>query len=250
MRSTLFRAFLAAALFSTTPLPAFAAETFKVPFTVVPGSAIFQTDGGTAFPISLPYSALISQSCDSGVGTFTIEEVNGGLELGLDGQAFPSTGACRLQGEVLLEIEVNVPEVGGSSTDVYMVHTTPVFDFTQLSTVLSLAAANSTNNVSTTLGPGVSFAAGIGSQQTWSGPASNVVLEGSQIGLHPWIPGDTLRIPFTTLLQFNAISGSPTIGEIKVRYELKVTVPEPSAALSLPIGALTLAGLSMMKGGA
>ncbi len=110
--------------------------------------------------------------------------------------------------------------------------------------------ANTANNVSTTLGPGVSFAAGIGSRASWSGPASNVVfVPGTQIGLHAWIPGDTLRIPITTLLQFNATSGSPTVGEIKVRYELKVTVPEPSAALSIPIGAAWLAGLAAMKGG-
>ncbi len=42
--------------------PGLAANTDTIPFTVVPGSAIFLTDdgSGTSFPILLPYSALIS----------------------------------------------------------------------------------------------------------------------------------------------------------------------------------------------
>jgi len=39
-----------------------------------------------------------------------------------------------------------------------------------------------------------------------------------------------------------------TIGAVKVRYEIKTTyAPEPSAALSLTIGVLGLAGLAAMK---
>ena len=34
-----------------------------------------------------------------------------------------------------------------------------------------------------------------------------------------------------------------------LRYEFKTTVPEPSAALSIPIGAAWLAGMAARKGG-
>ena len=145
---------------------------------------------------------------------------------------------------------VNVSELGGSSTDVYLVFAAPVFDFSLLSQARStMDASPQTESVSTTLGPDVPFVVTIGSRPTWSGPASNVIFDlESGVSLDSWIPGDTLRIPISTHLQFNAKSGSPTVGEIKVRYERKVTVPEPSAALSLPIGGLGLAGQAAMKG--
>jgi hypothetical protein len=38
----------------------------------------------------------------------------------------------------------------------------------------------------------------------------------------------------------------PAQGVVRTRYEYRVTVPEPSAALSLPIGVLGLAGLAAM----
>ena len=44
----------------------------------------------------------------------------------------------------------------------------------------------------------------------------------------------------------------PTVGVLEGRFELKAVLPtflpEPSAALSLPIGVMGLAGLAAMKG--
>ena len=44
--------------------------------------------------------------------------------------------------------------------------------------------------------------------------------------------------------------GSAFVGTLRMRYEFLTTVPEPSAALAIPIGAAWLAGLAGMKGGA
>ena len=63
--------------------------------------------------------------------------------------------------------------------------------------------------------------------------------------LETWVPGDTIEIP--ARIQFSIPDNSPA--DIRVRYEFLVTVPEPSAALSIPLGAAWLAGLAAMKGG-
>jgi hypothetical protein len=79
------------------------------------------------------------------------------------------------------------------------------------------------------------------------GDPSSPSLLANPIFTQQWLPGDTLRFPVRLDIEFQGID---TIGDFQIRYEYRVTVPEPSASLSLPIGALTLAGLSMMKGGA
>jgi hypothetical protein len=62
------------------------------------------------------------------------------------------------------------------------------------------------------------------------------------------IPGDTVRFPVQ--MTVNLGDGSAFTGTLRMRWEVLVTVPEPSAALSLPIGVLVLAGLASLKGGA
>ena len=52
------------------------------------------------------------------------------------------------------------------------------------------------------------------------------------------------------VLTYLSVTGSPYVATLRIRYEFLVTVPEPSAALSIPIGAAWLAGLAAMKGGA
>ncbi len=64
----------------------------------------------------------------------------------------------------------------------------------------------------------------------------------------PLIPGDTLRFPFSAELRME--DDSSFVGTFRMRYEFLVTVPEPSAALSLPIGVLSLAMLASIKEGA
>jgi hypothetical protein len=56
------------------------------------------------------------------------------------------------------------------------------------------------------------------------------------------IPGDTVQVPLTVGMV--TTDGSSYVGTVQIRYEFVVTVPEPSTALSLPIGVLGLAGLA------
>ena len=62
------------------------------------------------------------------------------------------------------------------------------------------------------------------------------------------IPGDTLHFPINVEAGFG--NSSSFVGTLRMRYEFLTTVPEPSAALSIPIGAAWLAGLAGLKGGA
>ena len=64
-----------------------------------------------------------------------------------------------------------------------------------------------------------------------------------------WVPGDTIRFGLTAALEMFGNTGNPAQGNVKVRWEYRVTVPEPSTGLSLPLGMAWLAGLSMMRGG-
>jgi len=59
------------------------------------------------------------------------------------------------------------------------------------------------------------------------------------------IPGDNARISVRVRMDLPSSYGSP--GRVRVRFELKTVVPVPSAAVSLPIGVVTLAGLASLK---
>ena len=67
-------------------------------------------------------------------------------------------------------------------------------------------------------------------------------------------PGDTVRIPIDLTIDMTGgnVLGD-TEGTISVQFEFRtrfpLPAPEPSAALTLPIGAAWLAGMAAMKGG-
>ena len=68
--------------------------------------------------------------------------------------------------------------------------------------------------------------------------------------IEPLIPGDTVRMKVNFSFRFDGrvAPEQATIGDARVRFEFLVTLPEPSAALSLPIGALSLLGLASLRG--
>ncbi len=65
-------------------------------------------------------------------------------------------------------------------------------------------------------------------------------------------PGDTVRVPVELVIDLQSNSGGDMVGSFSARYEFRtrfpIPAPEPSAALSLPIGALTLLGLASLRG--
>ena len=221
-------------------MPGLAATTSVVPITVVPGS-VASVDH-EFLPDSLPFSiAIASNPSCSGTGTFSGELISDGVEVEVSITA-PS-GGCRVGEEVQMIVEFEVPELGGTVTMV-RVRATPIVAFPIINEMTGEIIGGA--NASTSSVPG-SFQADFTSRKLDFGNAATPTYRGvaSLIAL---IPGDTVQIPIKILVDFQ--DGSPYVATLRIRYEFLVTVPEPSAALSLPIGAAWLAGLAGMKGGA
>ena len=114
-------------------------------------------------------------------------------------------------------------------------------------------ALNAEGTGSSTQVPNGRFSAGFPTQAyRWFPPAISPVLDdiSSATTVTTLFPGDTVRIPVRLSVGTLGAPGEPTEGTISVRYEFRTRfpVPEPSAALSLPLGALTLAGLASLRG--
>jgi hypothetical protein len=139
-----------------------------------------------------------------------------------------------------------VPELNATNTVARLVPEILVFDFIDFTEVESKFRVDS---AFTSSNPDIRFRyAGNGGIVKWDGSQEDPIL--SLLDPQHWIPGDTLRLHVSI---FHTMRGTNTVaaqGKVKVRYEHRITLPAPSASLSLPLGAAWLAGLSMMKGGA
>jgi len=216
-----------------------------VPITAVPGSVFINAPDGQFPSQSLPFSQAFNQPgpC-SRTGTFSAEIVNDGIEVELDVVAAGSS-ACSVSADFNVDIEFVAPELGGTVTMVRVVAPPLTTDFSMIQQVgagMSQAAPGSTSSVPETFD--VRFE---GLNWDWSGGQEDYPrLPSSPQNLEALIPGDTVLMPITASLHTN--DASSYVATIRMRYEFLVTVPEPSAALSLPIGVLGLAGLAAMKG--
>lgn len=222
--------------------PGFAAQTYTVPVTVVPGSITFLNTQGLSAPFSEPFNFVLgdSQGTCTTSGTVSGQLVSGGIELQLDVTA-TGNGPCRADTNGTMEVEVVVPEFPGTVTMVWFervpltVNLPPAVGFT-----FGLVSQNSGSSDST---GGIFF---LPYSTALLSRSPNQPLNEQNTGMIPLIPGDTVRIPFS--LRLNTADSTAYSGTIRVRYELKVTVPEPTASLSLPIGVLTAFGLASRRG--
>jgi hypothetical protein len=234
-------------------MPGFAAQTFTVPFTVVPGSvSVKNPQTGLFEPVSMPFSKVIQSNnpnCTFGLGTFSAEMVNGGIEVELEGTAVSNgVGDCGLSVNARLTVEFDVPELGGTVT-MRRIDTTAIEGtFSELHTAFGRFGV--TDETTSSI-PGGKFSSGSGMSGAWKWSASGSSDE-SNYTLHPYVPGDTVQSPSQIGLSFAGAvpaNGTATQGTIRIRYEFKTTyAPEPSAALSLPIGVLGLLGLASLRG--
>jgi hypothetical protein len=234
--------------------PAFAAETYVVPITIVPGSLTFQPSGdaisGGAIPATLPLGEMVeadssSPACDFGLLEFTAEIESGRLVVSINGDAVGTS--CLLGGSIAFDAEVVVPELGGTTTTVRLVPVVERFEFVGFNLVE--AEWNRQEVVSATI-PEYPVGPAAEVKLVWDGQADDPGLSSQSLLTEPWIPGDTISFRTVVSLTMRGNSISDAQGLVRVRYEYRVTVPEPSAAISLPIGVGALLALSSMKGGA
>ncbi|MCA9501830.1 MAG: hypothetical protein H6748_15380 [Spirochaetaceae bacterium] len=238
-------------LFLLVASTAQAATTYKVPISIVPGSLTIQLFGGgnfSTFTGTFPFSGDLAPlatyaGCSSGLVTVSAELVDNGIEVEIDG--FAAGSGCTLAGSLDFQLEIQVPELGGTSTTAWLVPMPLVFDFTDFSLVYSNFADEGAETSSIPEGVlrGVQEDPRIFWNVTAPDPSVPAI---DPLEPHVWIPGDTMRIPVTIGLGMSANSTHDAQGTARVRYEYRVTVPEPSAAL--PLGVATLAGLASMRG--
>lgn len=224
---------------------AIAAQTFTVPLSVVPGSVLVGISTEPNTPAAMPFSVFLQAPNCSGAGTFSAEVVNGGLEVAFDGSAFATSGACQFTARATMELEFHVPEVGGTATMVRLEAVPITGSFSSISFVQADFVSRDPGSSSSV--PGSFSTEGFSSTISWN--QSGFGYHGNSTTLRAWIPGDTVRFPVEVSDFFSANPGLPTQGTVRVRYVFKVTVPEPSASLSLPLGVACLAGMSRVRGG-
>lgn len=244
MRSRCLAGFLA--IGALAPAAADAAQSYVVPITVVPGTVRIQN----TTPASLPFAVPIpSSNCPGSNGTFAIEVVNGGLEVSFAGFVPPPTVpewfTCHEAMYARMEVELQVPEVGGSGTLIRLDVEPMSSNFSSIhgaSAGLSLAGLIRSSSVTGLIRPPQ-----LHSYVTWN--SSGLMPYGAQMDLVNWIPGDTVRFPIDVSAGGTGSTIAPMQGSFRARFVFRVTVPEPSAPLSLPIGALGLAGLASLRAG-
>ena len=228
-------------------VPGLAAQTFTVPFTVVPGSvSVWNPQSGLFEPVTMPFSEVIQSNdpnCSFGLGTVSVEVINGGLEIELDGAAVSNGNTCGLLAKVELTIEVEVPELGGTATMIRW-DVTGVGNFSVLDRALSSLRIEA--GPTSSIPGGLYYPGEFSSGLAWLELGEPAVRD-NWVTPGIFIPGDTLQLPVRLNISFSSLI-DPTQGTARARYEFKITVPEPSAALSLPIGVLCLAGLASMRG--
>lgn len=234
---------------------ALAAQTFKLPVTVVPGSVAFRPTGSSASqppvfsPTLLPVSFQVTgnSTCSSSLVTVDVAVVDGGLEIGIAGSAAGvGTSTCSLGGDVELDVEVAVPELGGSATAVRLVPEVSSFSFSSLRRVAvgiaPIAGSGSTSSI-----PGLPFdEPNTAWELVWADGAGPTLTPA--IRHFHWVPGDTLRFRVRLSASMLGNNATSTSGSVRSRWEYRATVPEPSLGLSVPIGVLTLAWMASSRG--
>lgn len=124
-----------------------AAQTYKIPIVIVPGSVTFQGQGdyspvgppvSVTFPISKQVTG-VSPNCAAALVTVAAEVIDGGLELGINGYA--AGPGCDLGGEVVFEVEMQAPELGGTTTSVRLVPQVKTFSFLDYARVFASIGA-------------------------------------------------------------------------------------------------------------
>jgi hypothetical protein len=108
-------------------LPASAAQTYKIPIEIIPGSVTFEpigdtTSAGQSIPTSFPTTQQVTGNagaCCSGSVAVVSEIVDGGIEIELSG--FAGASGCYLGGAVEFDAQIVSPELGGTSTTTLLV---------------------------------------------------------------------------------------------------------------------------------
>lgn len=251
-------AFLVAA--SVAAVPAQAATVIDVPLVIDPTSVVFGMNTNqieSATPATLPISVTFDGSeCFNDQFTFSAQQIGAEMEIeisGIGGSSSQVFNACDVRTILAFDVTFTVPEFEGTTTTVArIVPEVLAYDDTTLSRAqFRLGTVNGiysqTLNAHDDVGRDrldlgtlatVDFALGQG-----GGAAAATPLP-LPLSL---VPGDTAT---TRLVLINDLNGLDRQIEAsyRLRFALKVVVPEPAMSLSLPIGVGALAGLSVLRG--
>ncbi|MBW1886366.1 MAG: hypothetical protein JRJ58_22765 [Deltaproteobacteria bacterium] len=209
-------------------MPTLAAQTLTVPLSVVTGSVALSPFAEPEFPVKMPLSQSIhslGKNCTTTQGTVSAEVIRNGLEIELDGE---TSSICTMEFTLKLTLELESPELGGTSTAVRLDAVPVVQTFVSVGAATVVLEPRNDASASTSSIPGVFDVAGIRSELYVLGTSFHYGARPS--GLETWVPGDTIRMPILVRMVFPDTSR----GTVRVRYQFLVTVPGPAAALGSP----------------
>lgn len=246
---------------SAIPGTALAATTITIPITVDPGSARFDansTNLAETVPASFPINSTFGNApCTNETLSVSISQVGDEIEISATGvgDTNPSLPqfSCEFEAIAAFDIDFTAPEFAGTATVVRLVPEvvaytenvalesgsvrlySPTGLFSQTAQTREVATENATMAaVAIDLGQG----GGVGAT---SGSSRAVALP----------PGDAASGQLAVQLSFSTPTGSPLTPamdmSITIRLRVETVVPEPSAAMSLPVGMVTLASLAKLR---
>jgi hypothetical protein len=255
-------------LLSLLAWPASAATTVNIPLNIDTSNFTFQVVEGIGITSilkppqpgqSLPFTQRILPGPDPYVHcgpydlTVSAEIVDGALEVDWSGtiesSGVSSGGVCDVGGRFTFDVVIQVPELGGTVTISRMIAEVVDFSFSNFHRANMVAGFGWGDGLhSSTLGfqelfpPNISYA-------RWDWYESLVDPSGMYARPFPLIPGDVLTGQFIVEFTVGANLDNSASGSGRFRPVFRTFVPEPSAALSIPIGVLGLASLAAIKGG-
>jgi hypothetical protein len=203
-------------------------------------------------PVAVPVAEVVipPSGCASGASGFVeLEVVQDAIELNYD---VTVPDGCSFVAMLNFDVMVEVPVLGTESAAfVYLIAAAGPANFSSLNNGSGIHVNFETLPGGSSAQVEEPFATVFGNRRhLWSDiPTEMSTLGSTPVTVQTMFPGDTVLVPVELVID----ATNQTDGSLSTSYEFRtrfpIPAPEPSAALSLPIGALTLAGLSLLKGG-
>lgn len=208
--------------------------------------------------VDFPFTEPLPSNSECSTGAFSAEILNGDvLELRLDVVSITANSSCSDHFFGEFDITVEIPQLGSAAAPMYLkpvslTPTTTALYSVRLSVETGPNDAANSAKLGRVVGLPFSYA-----EVSWLGSGlsiqtnTSVGRSGQDSIIQSAVPGDSLTFRIRVSAVVSASSSRPTQGTFVARFEFRElfpnTVPEPSASLSLPIGAGALLILAMAR---
>jgi hypothetical protein len=252
MRFMLMRSLLFSLVVLAWALPTAAQLQYvKAPISIE-NAVLTQPGEPEGTPVAVPVAEVVipPSGCPSGASGFIeLEVVQDAIELNYD---VTVPDGCSFVAMLNFDVVLEVPVLGTESAAfVYLIAAAGPANFSILNNSPGIHVTFKALRGGSSAQVEEPFATVFGDRRhRWYDiPTEMSTLGSDPVSVQTMFPGDTVRVPVELVID----ATNQTDGSLSTNYEFRtrfpIPAPEPSAALSLPIGVLGLAGLAAMKGG-